>query len=102
MDTTFRQQDTETLQHYYAVIGSELLRRGVLEEHDLRYSEHDYQRQPVLEGWIQRDKHIRNTKEGAREYFYWSYHWIEDGKRKTEHIGNDAKQEQWKRRKGIE
>jgi hypothetical protein len=26
----------------------------------------------------------------------------EDGKRKTEHIGNDAKLEQWKQRNGIE
>jgi hypothetical protein len=88
-------------ENYYAEIGKELLGRGVLEELDLRYPTHDYQRQPMLDGWIQRDKHIRNTREGAREYFYWSYHWIEDGKRKSEHIGNDAKLEQWNQQHGI-
>jgi hypothetical protein len=57
--------------------------------------------QPMLGEWIQRDKHIRNTKEGTREYLYWSYYWIEEGKRKGEHIRNDAKLERWKQRKGI-
>ena len=65
MDTTFRQQDTETLQHYYAEIGSELLRRGVLEETDLRYSEHNYQRQPVLDGF--RETTTFATPERAQE-----------------------------------
>jgi hypothetical protein len=102
MDTTFAEMDTDKLQLYYAEIGKELLKRGVLEEKDLRYPTHDYQRQPVLNGWIQRDAHIRNTREGVKPYYYWTYHWIEDGKRKSEHIGNDAKLEQWKRRKGIE
>lgn len=59
----------------------------------------DYQRQPYGRGWIQREPKVRPRKDGPRKvYAYWAFHWIEDGRRKSEHIGSDAKLEQWKQR----
>lgn len=57
----------------------------------------DYQRQPWGRGWIQRERKVRYRKDGSRKiYVYWSFHYIEDGRRKSEHIGSDEKLAQWK------
>lgn len=57
----------------------------------------DYQRQPYGRGWIQRERKVRPRKDGSKKvYVYWSFHWIEDGKRRSEHIGSDEKLEKWK------
>ena len=57
----------------------------------------DYQRQPYGRGWIQRERKVRPRKDGSKKvYAYWSFHYIEDGRRKSEHIGSDEKLQQWK------
>lgn len=57
----------------------------------------DYQRQPWDRGWIQRERKVRSRNDGPQKvYAYWSFHYIEDGRRKSEHIGSDEKLEHWK------
>lgn len=56
----------------------------------------DYQRQPWGRGWIQRERKVRPRKDGSKKtYMYWAFHWIEEGCRKSEHIGSDEKLERW-------
>ncbi len=62
---------------------------------------HNYQRQPWGHGWLQKEPKRRKAKDGEKVYSYWAFHWIEDGKRKSKHIGNDEQLEEWKKRNPV-
>jgi hypothetical protein len=63
---------------------------------------HNYQRQPWGHGWLQKDPKRRKVKEGEKVYSYWAFHWVEDGKRKSKHIGSDEQLAEWKKRNPAE
>jgi hypothetical protein len=57
----------------------------------------NYRREPFAGGWLQYDPVSKKMADGSvKTYGYWRFHWIEGGNRKSEHIGNEAKKEEWK------
>jgi hypothetical protein len=58
----------------------------------------NYKRQPWGHGWLQSSPRRRKKADGSiKTYACWTFHWIEEGKRKVERIGSDEQLEEWKK-----
>jgi hypothetical protein len=56
-----------------------------------------YKRHPWGYGWLQSSPRRRKKADGSiKTYGCWSFYWIEEGKRKVEHIGSDERLKEWK------
>jgi hypothetical protein len=56
----------------------------------------DYKRHPWGHGWLQSSPRRRKKADGSiKTYGCWSFHWIEEGKHKIEHIGSDERLKEW-------
>jgi hypothetical protein len=59
----------------------------------------NYKRHPWGHGWLQSSPRRRKKADGSiKTYGCWSFYWIEEGKRRVEHIGSDERLEAWKER----
>jgi hypothetical protein len=57
----------------------------------------NYQRQPWGHGWLQSNPKRHKKADGSsKTYGCWSFHWIEEGKRKAQYIGSDERLKEWK------
>ena len=53
--------------------------------------------EPWGKGWLQKYPNRKTLADGTvKVYPYWAYHWVEGGKRRSEHIGSDEKLRKWK------
>ena len=56
-----------------------------------------YKRHPWGQGWLQSNPRRRKQADGSiKTSGCWSFYWIEEGKRKVEHIGSDERLKEWK------
>lgn len=57
----------------------------------------DYERHTWGRGWLQREPKPRRRKNGSiKIYAYWAFHWVENGDRKSRHVGPDSALNAWK------